>query len=120
MPLLSHHSRGPTPPYTNLSNNIQLMYPPFIYLIFIIFYYMFKCYHVIYYINCFKMSKLNICNTGTIGRSMLSTEVVPLYKERINQIKIKSNHNVDFCSSTHYNCPSDSPRVLWTCPAALL
>ncbi len=39
------------------------------------------------------MSKLNICNMGTTGRSVLSTEVVPLYKERINKIKIKSNRN---------------------------
>ncbi len=37
------------------------------------------------------MSKLNICNTETIGRSVHSTEVVPLYKGRINQIKFKSN-----------------------------
>ncbi len=36
------------------------------------------------------MSKLNIYNTGTTGTSVLSTEVVPLYKERKNQIK--SNH----------------------------
>ncbi len=46
------------------------------------------------------MSKLKICNTGTTGRSVLSTEVVPLYKGRINQIKSKSNQIK--CSHLHH------------------
>ncbi len=40
------------------------------------------------------MSKLNICNTGTKGRSVLSAEVVPLDKERINQIKSNQTYSV--------------------------
>ncbi len=40
------------------------------------------------------MSKLNICNTGTTVRSVLSTEVVPLYKERIDQIKSNPNQRI--------------------------
>ncbi len=37
------------------------------------------------------MSKANISNTWITGRSVLSTEVVPLYNERINQIKSMGN-----------------------------
>ncbi len=48
------------------------------------------------------MSKLNICNTGTAGRSVLNTEVVPLYKEIINQIKSKiiGPQNITCCCHT--------------------
>ncbi len=51
------------------------------------------------------MSTVNICNTGTTGRSVFSTQVVFLYKERINQIKSNRGWVVYVCM--HKCC------VLW-------
>ncbi len=53
------------------------------------------------------MSKVNICNTGTTGRSLLITEVVPLYKDRINQIKpclhdLSTSGCYKICSHSNY------------------